>query len=362
MAKKRDTIAFSMSFLDIMSCGFGAVILIFIVIQHSTESTPPALATDIKDAVLAMEREVKDSKENMIELKNTVENKNDEIVTTAGVIRQIIQEIESLQKTIAEDQDDGIDQTAAIEALKAEIKELEEEAAALEGSVSGDEDSGSSTRSFVGNGDRQYVTGINLGGEHILILLDSSSSMLEETIVNIIRRRILPADQIRQSEKWLRAIRTVEWILANVPKKANIQLAVFNTAAKLVTREEKWLEAIDKTNIDKLVTDLKQVTPTGGTSLHQAFALAAKMIPEPDSIFLITDGLPTMGFDTETKGLVTSRQRVSFFANSVEILPPSASVNVILFPMEGDPLATSSYWRLVQATGGSFISPSKDWP
>ncbi|MFB0969858.1 MAG: hypothetical protein QMB26_00620, partial [Pseudomonadales bacterium] len=188
----------------IMSCGFGAVILIFIVIQHSTESTPPALATDIKDAVLAMEREVKDSKENMIELKNTVENKNDEIVTTAGVIRQIIQEIESLQKTIAEDQDDGIDQTAAIEALKAEIKELEEEAAALEGSVSGDEDSGSSTRSFVGNGDRQYVTGINLGGEHILILLDSSSSMLEETIVNIIRRRILPADQIRQSEKWLR--------------------------------------------------------------------------------------------------------------------------------------------------------------
>ena len=305
MAKKRDTIAFSMSFLDIMSCGFGAVILIFIVIQHSTESTPPALATDIKDAVLAMEREVKDSKENMIELKNTVENKNDEIVTTAGVIRQIIQEIESLQKTIAEDQDDGIDQTAAIEALKAEIKELEEEAAALEGSVSGDEDSGSSTRSFVGNGDRQYVTGINLGGEHILILLDSSSSMLEETIVNIIRRRILPAEQIRQSEKWLRAIRTVEWILANVTKKANIQLAVFNTEAKLVTREEKWLEAIDKTNIDKLVTDLKQVTPTGGTSLHQAFALAAKMIPEPDSIFLITDGLPTMGFDTESKGLVT---------------------------------------------------------
>lgn len=362
MAKKRDSIAFSMSFLDIMSCGFGAVILIFIVIQHSTESTPPEAATDIKDAVLAMEREIEDSKENMIELKNTVEDKDDDIVTTAGVIRQIIQDIQSLQQTIAEDQDDGIDQTAAIEALKAEIKELEEEAAALEGSVSGDEDSGSSTRSFVGNGDRQYVTGINLGGEHILILLDSSSSMLEETIVNIIRRRILPPEQIRESEKWKRAIRTVEWILANVPKKSNIQLATFNTEAKLLTKDEEWLEAIDKASIDELVTELKQVTPIGGTSLHPAFSLAAKMTPEPDSIFLITDGLPTMGFDTDTKGLVTSRQRVAFFADSVRILPPSASINVILFPMEGDPLATSSYWRLIQASGGSFISPSEDWP
>ena len=39
MAKRREFSVFSLSFLDVMSCGFGAVILIFIIINHSTEAT-----------------------------------------------------------------------------------------------------------------------------------------------------------------------------------------------------------------------------------------------------------------------------------------------------------------------------------
>ena len=35
---------------------------------------------------------------------------------------------------------------------------------------------------------------------------------------------------------------------------------------------------------------------------------------------------------------------------------------IILAPMEGDPLATPHFWILSQLTGGSFITPSKDWP
>jgi hypothetical protein len=30
--------------------------------------------------------------------------------------------------------------------------------------------------------------------------------------------------------------------------------------------------------------------------------------------------------------------------------------------MEGDPMAAAAYWNLARTTGGSFISPSKDWP
>ena len=39
MARRRATNVFSLTFLDIMSCGFGAVILIYIVINHGTETT-----------------------------------------------------------------------------------------------------------------------------------------------------------------------------------------------------------------------------------------------------------------------------------------------------------------------------------
>jgi hypothetical protein len=43
-------------------------------------------------------------------------------------------------------------------------------------------------------------------------------------------------------------------------------------------------------------------------------------------------------------------------------LPAGIPVNVILFPMEGDPVAASAFWKLAQATGGSFMSLSEDWP
>jgi hypothetical protein len=33
--KKRDFTTFNLSFLDIMSCGFGAVILVFLIMNHS---------------------------------------------------------------------------------------------------------------------------------------------------------------------------------------------------------------------------------------------------------------------------------------------------------------------------------------
>jgi hypothetical protein len=53
---------------------------------------------------------------------------------------------------------------------------------------------------------------------------------------------------------------------------------------------------------------------------------------------------------------------VRHFQQSLKRLPAGIPVNVILFPMEGDPLAASAFWKLAMATRGSFLSPSRDWP
>ena len=37
-------------------------------------------------------------------------------------------------------------------------------------------------------------------------------------------------------------------------------------------------------------------------------------------------------------------------------------VNVILFPMEGDPMASPAFWKLAMASRGSFMTPSSAWP
>ncbi len=51
-----------------------------------------------------------------------------------------------------------------------------------------EETPGDKVRTFVGDGDRS----LKVGGQRIFVLVDASSSMLDETIVNIIRRRNLP--------------------------------------------------------------------------------------------------------------------------------------------------------------------------
>ncbi len=345
-----------------MSCGFGAVILIFIVIQHSTETTPQDTNIELMAEVKKLEIEKLEGTRNLVELKTTAKLTDDEIVTNEGLILKILEEIKELKASIAKALDSGAAQTESVEALKTEIKELEIEVASLQGSVSGDEESGVSTRTFLGEGDRQYLTGIHLGGENILILIDSSSSMLAETIVNVIRRRNMKPDQIRASVKWQRAIKTVEWIVSNIPKESDVQLISFNDSTKLMMGEESWLKVTNNEGVDQGLNDLKQLIPKGGTSLHRAFAEARTLNPAPDNIFLIVDSLPTMAFDPPTSTLITGNDRVKLFSSALDELPPNTSVNVILFPMEGDPIAAPSFWRLAQITGGSFLSPAEDWP
>ena len=53
---------------------------------------------------------------------------------------------------------------------------------------------------------------------------------------------------------------------------------------------------------------------------------------------------------------------MKLFERAIGLLPRSIPVNVILSPMEGDPMAASAYWQLAQLTAGSFLSPAEDWP
>jgi hypothetical protein len=86
------------------------------------------------------------------------------------------------------------------------------------------------------------------------------------------------------------------------------------------------------------------------------------MLQRPDNIMLLTDGLPTQGVGKTKRGSVSGEQRVKFFERAVKALPKNIPVNTILFPMEGDPLAAVLFWKLAVNTGGSFLTPTSDWP
>ena len=122
-----------------------------------------------------------------------------------------------------------------------------------------------------------------------------------------------------------------------------------------------WIEVKDGTEVDSAIQDLKSVVPDKGTSLVNAFSQINQLSPRPDNIFLITDGLPTQGKRKPIREMIRPEQRLSFFEQALRELPP-VPVNVLLFPIDGDPFAAEAYWRLAIRSRGSFMAPASDWP
>lgn len=362
--KKRNTTVFSLAFLDIMSCGFGAVVLLFMIINHATKETNDETNVDMISEVNLMEKRLELAKRNLFELKNTVQEVDQSQESMSGQVQQVIQLLDDREQELAALDKTTLAQKEAIARLKADVKSLDEENQRLEGSQAAQQDTGDDLRSITGDGDRLYLTGLKLGGERVLILVDSSASMLDETIVNVIRRRNMPDAEKRKSAKWRRALGSVDWLMSKLPKDIEFQIYTFNQRATPTSEgtEGTWLSTSESDQIENAMVGLNQVVPANGTSLHRAFDVVRAMKPAPDNVYLLTDGLPTMGENPPIRKTASGRVRKRHYDRAVNSLIPGIPVNIILFPMEGDPDAAPNYWRLAQVSAGSFISPARDWP
>ncbi|WDE04016.1 VWA domain-containing protein [Thalassomonas viridans] len=358
MAGKRKFSTFSLSFLDIMSCGFGAVVLVFLIIKHDVNTQVEEQNLELQAEVNLLDEEVTEGQAQLVKIKNTLSLLDQELVEASGLARRINDEIDAIANKIAlldQESDDQqiIKMKEQLRTLMLEKKKLEDEQA-----------QGNDARRFIGQGERQYLTGLKLGGARTLILLDASASMLDSQIVNIIRRKNMSDDSKKQSKKWQRAIRAVEWLVAKFPLSSQFQLYVFNTQTRalLADTAHEWLAIADEETLNSSINALHELVPTGGTSLENAFRAISFLDPLPDNIVLITDGLPTQGLKAPKGHTISGQEREELFNQAVETLPEGIPVNVLLWPMEGDPMAASAFWKLAQHSLGSFMSPSKDWP
>jgi len=360
--RKRSFTTFNLSFLDIMSCGFGAVVLVFLIIDHSIEVQSRDLNVDLLSEVTMLEEDIREGEENKVALRNTLDEVDLEIAQAEGRATRIIEETQEYEALIASLIPEDVSEEEALEQLKAEVQTLEEEVEKLRQAA--EEESGKSARSFVGDGNRQYLTGLNLGGRNIAIMLDVSASMLADRLVNIIRLRNMNEELQRSAEKWVRALNTIDWLTAQLPIGSEYQVITFNTQARaaLPATEGRWLEVANQAQLEDISGVLRDIVPAGGTSLENAFAYLQTLSPIPDNIFLITDGLPTQGKEPPRGTTISGNQRQRLYRQAVRQLPANVPVNIILAPMEGDPLAASEFWQLAQSTRGSFMSPARDWP
>jgi len=364
MRRQRTLSPFNLSFLDIMFCGFGAVVLLVMLINGDMLGARFEHIADLKGEVNRLESEVKDGKDHLVQLKNSLLRTDEEIVEASGRSIIVRNSIKQTKKELADMRAVSLADRDHLNKLQADLKNIDTESRRLKGEQQAEQQRGEQVRKFIGQGDRQYLTGLRLGGKRVLLLVDVSASMLDETIVNVIIRRNLDKEVQRSSPKWQRVLKTVDWLLANLPAESSLQIYTFNTTARPVLDDlkGKWIKATDSKSVNRMIAALRQKIPRGGTSLYNGFAAVRSMVTKPDNILLLTDGLPTMGKKKAIKTTVSGEERIKHFNSAATVLPQSIPVNTILFPMEGDPLAAASFWQLAIQSGGSFLTPARDWP
>ena len=362
--RRREGNVFSMSFLDCMSCGFGAVILFFMIINSQVKETTEDSPSDLMAETRKLEVEILDGRKNLVLAKNTLERLDSENESAEGQIARIIALIEELRAELAEYDEESLAKIERIEKLQSDIELLEEEVKRLLSLKEEQENEGSRLREFKGEGDRQYLTGLKLGGQRTLVLVDRSASMLDSTIVNIIRRRNMADTAKLRAAKWRQVVASVDWLTSQFQPGSEFQIYMFNNEAQPVIRgsDGTWLKADDANQLNEAIRVLRRTVPENGTNMQAAYEVANRLTPRPDNIILLVDGLPTMDGRRTSQRMISGRERVALHRRAIRELPSGVPVNILLYPMEGDSDAAILYWTLAYSSAGSFMSVSRDWP
>ena len=239
---------FSLAFLDVMSCGFGAVVLIFLVINHRVDDDAKEVDRDMLAESRKLDFLITAGQDNLAELRERLEGALKRVADARRQLLATTEDAERRKKDADDLQARTIAQRESVEELKTDVETREREVKRLQAAE--EASAGARARQVKGEGDRQYLTGLYVGGRHILIALDASASMLDSTIVQVLRRRNMPEERQLRAPKWQRAQRTVEWLAAQMPLDGNFQIAVFNAEARFLLPTSAWHEVLHPTAIN----------------------------------------------------------------------------------------------------------------
>ncbi len=336
-----------------MSCGLGAIILVLMLVKHDVEH----VSDESERLTSDLER-----------LQSTEEELSAKVVgalrakaATTGQVEALESEISRVQRELQQKQVD-------ITARRSEEKTLEDTIKTIE--VQDNTDIVENRQA----GEEKYVIGLRVEGKRIGILVDSSASMTEEKLIDIIRRKnMAPADRV-QAPKWQRTRRALGWLLARAPRDAIVRVVAFSETARDLGNPA-GVSGGDAARLGQILSDMNNIVPGGATNL--AAGLQAIAAHKPTDLYLITDGLPTDGISGYRSlnpfsgcsalwggsNSISGECRARLFRHTVNNAGlDHVRTNVILLPLEGDPEAAAHFWRWTAATNGLLISPAETWP
>ncbi len=246
--KKRDFDIFNLSFLDIISCGFGAVVLLVLI--SKTDISP------IED----IEGDVKALLEQVLSLESTNSILNDELLAvedSAASKRLLLGRLETLS-TDADQKRQTVEQQ--ISQLKDDVAGLE----AVQESLERLKTSNLSTRTTVVRDDE--VGGIPVDSDYVIFIVDTSGSMLEiwdrvtkevENIINI-HPKIKGFQILNDNGTHILSAYQGKWI-PDTPQRRSSVIKLFRT----------WKSASNSSPVEGLEVALKRyVNPNTKVSIY----------------------------------------------------------------------------------------------
>ena len=317
-----------------MACGLGAVALMLIFIK--TNSDP------VNDSIEKISIEL-ETKLQILEKSNS--DSELQIKNYQTKIDKILNEIDSLNKKIKSASELSSLSDKMSKKLNEEINSKPKKVVENISNVKG------------------YLSGCNIEGKNIGFFLDSSASMYDKNIIDIIRYKASSKSIKENAPKWLQAKKIFKWLFDKADKQINIIALSFSNSTKFMNEKLLNINEIKKSSeYSKFFNDL---VPKGGTNLIQLIPIIKKY--KLDSVYIITDSFPTLPISENKKcnnqNVISPycRKELFFdFSNMINSLSKKPKVNFIMMPVEGD--YSSDYWfsRLAMDTDGCFITASKD--
>ncbi len=344
------------AFLDVMACGLGAAVLLFLVVRHHTGT---AVEPDAGDRAAAHAQALATLQAEAETLAARIERAQRRVARRAERKEDAERRREEDRARLAEIER-GIERAlAANAALRRRVERIERRRA-------------DDVVEDVRGGEEDYLLGLRVEGRRIAILVDRSASMTDERLIDIIRRKVRTDAEKRDGRKWRRTLAAARWLLHRLPAGSEVAVIAFNDEAT-VLHGGGWANGRDPATLRGLFDALDALVPTGATNLEAGLRALGRLSPDATDIYVVTDGLPTRsrsspgllsGCSGNPKGKVSGECRKRLFAASLRSSapPPGRKVHVILLPLEGDPEAAPAFWSWTAQTGGVLLAPARGWP
>ncbi len=349
--KRKETEIFSLSFLDCICCGFGAVLLLFVLTAKKRAEVTTELQAKIMDVIGMTDNDIAMNERELVDLKLSLasdKQKSDEVGARLEREKKLHSELEENFKLL-------LAQLAAIEGELGKLLDdkknmpTQEEKAPIP----------------IPNAlRRQYLTGFDILGDHVLFLVEASGGMTADTVEEAMDWARKEPRERRDAPKWKRVKLALRWLIGNMKEGARYKILFYNDKLTPLETEfgRDWFDPMDNELTVAVLNKLDDFAPSEGANLEKAFAMVNELPVEPDRLVLITDGLPTLADSYSGSGQIQYDDRVAMLAAARRALKLKLPVNTILYPLLPDPGSAVHFWRLADATGGTMISPAENWP